>query len=156
MFRRQLVKFLIDSFGEDLLVLSGNGVILVFTSKAAGYLKIVSNDDDDGVNIAFRRVASKIVIKSKQLNRDQTKYDTRITPQDCISASSHTLLSLMSTISSKLDSTVSAAMHGNTVTSAVTNKPTSLQISLGVVVLEKSAIELLYDFGVTASYDEVL
>ena len=62
----------------------------------------------------------------------------------------------MSTISSKLDSTLSAAIIGNIVTSAVTNKPTSLQISLRVVVGEISAIELLYDFGVTASYDEVL
>ena len=120
----------------------------MFKSKAAGHLKIVSNGDD--VDIALR-VASKIVTKSKQLKRDQTKYVTSITLQDGISASS-----LMSTISSKLDSTLSAAMIGNIVTSAVTNKHTSLQISLGAVVREKSAIELLYDFGVTASYDEVL
>ena len=154
---RQLVKSLTDRFGEDILVLSGNGVtsILVFKSKATGHLKIVSNDDDDNVDITRRIVTSKTV-KSKQLKHDQTKYNTRITLQDCISASSHTLLSLMSTISSKLDSTLSAAMIGNIVTSAVTNKPTCLQISVGVVVGEKSAIELLSDFGITGSYDEVL
>ena len=58
---RQLVKSLTDRFGDDLLVLSGNGVasILVFKSKAAGHLEIVSNDDDDGVDIALRRVAAK-------------------------------------------------------------------------------------------------
>ena len=62
----------------------------------------------------------------------------------------------MSTISSKLDATFSAAMIGNIVASAVTNKPTFLHISLGVMVCEKSAIELLFDVGVTTSYDEVL
>ena len=119
---------------------------IVFKSKAAGHLKIVSNDYDDYVDIVLRRIASTIVTESKHLKRDQT----RITLHDCISASSQTLLSLMSTISSKLDSTLSAAIIENIVTSAVTNKPTSLQISLGVIVREKSAIELFYDFGATA------
>ena len=42
--RRQLLKFLIDRFGEVLRVLSGNDVasILVFRSKAAGQLKIMT------------------------------------------------------------------------------------------------------------------
>ena len=75
--RRQLVKSLIVRFGEDLLVLLGNDVtsILVFKSKAAGHLKIVSNDDDDDVDIVLRRVASNIVTESKQLKRNQTKYE---------------------------------------------------------------------------------
>ena len=44
MSRRQLLKFLIDRFGEVLRVLSGNDVasILVFRSKAAGQLKIMT------------------------------------------------------------------------------------------------------------------
>ena len=73
--RRQLVKSLTDSFGDDILVLLGNGVtsILVLKSKAAGHLKIVSNDDDDDVDIVLWRVASNIVTESKQLKRDQTK-----------------------------------------------------------------------------------
>ena len=54
--RRQLVKSLTDRFGDDILVLSGNGVasILVFKSKAAGHLNIVSNDDGDDIDIALR------------------------------------------------------------------------------------------------------
>ena len=95
--RRQL-----DRFGDDLLVLSGNGVasIFVFKSKAAGHLNLVSNDDDDDVDIALRRVASKIVTESKQLKRDQTKYDTRITLQDCLlmSLSTHVLAILMTQV----------------------------------------------------------
>ena len=42
-------------------------------SKAARHLKIVSNDDDDVVDIALRRVASKIVTESNQLKCDQSK-----------------------------------------------------------------------------------
>ena len=44
MSRRQLLKFIIDRFGEVLRVLSGNDVasILVFRSKAAGQLKIMT------------------------------------------------------------------------------------------------------------------
>ena len=62
--RRQSI---IDRFGEDILVLSGKGVasILVFKNKAAGHFKIVSNDNDDDVDIARRRVANTIVTKSK-------------------------------------------------------------------------------------------
>ena len=64
--RRQLVNFLTDRFGEELLILSGNGVtsIFVFKNKAAGHLKIVSNDNDDDVDIALRRKASQIVAES--------------------------------------------------------------------------------------------
>ena len=41
-------------------------------------------------------------------------------------------------------------------TCAVTNKPTLLQIALGVVIREKMNIELLHSLGITSSYDEVL
>ena len=63
---------------------------IVFKSKAAGHLKMVSNDDDY-VDIVLRKIASTIVTESKHLKRDQT----RITLHDCIYASSQTLLSLM-------------------------------------------------------------
>ena len=59
-------KLLNRSFGEDLLILSGNGVasIFVFKNKAAGHLKIMSNDNDDDVDIALRRKAKTIVAES--------------------------------------------------------------------------------------------
>jgi len=121
--QRQLVKSLSDRFGQDLLILSGICVasILVFKNKTAGHLKLVANDDDDDVDLALVKVAKKIVKELKQLMHDQRKYDTRITLQDAISASSPTLLSLMSIISPKLDSTLSAAMIGNIVTNVVSS-----------------------------------
>ena len=47
-------------------------------------------------------------------------------------------------------------MVGNMVTCAVSNKPTFLLISLGVVIRDKTMIDLLHNFGITCSYDEVL
>ena len=41
-------------------------------------------------------------------------------------------------------------------TCAVSNKPTFLLISLGVVIRDKTMIDLLHNFGITCSYDEVL
>ena len=66
------------------------------------------------------------------------------------------MLHLLLLVSPKLNSSLSACMVGNIVTSMVTNWPTSLQIALGVLVRQKSRIEQLYDFAVTSSYDEIL
>ena len=88
----------------------------------------VSNDDDDDVEITVRRAASKIVPKSKQLKRDQTKYEPESLCRTVyLQAAKHFSASCQP---SHLDSTLSAAMIGNMVTGAVTNKPASLQISL--------------------------
>ena len=47
--RRQLLQHLSDHFGNTLLILSGIGVasIVVFRYKAAGFLQLVAEDEDD-------------------------------------------------------------------------------------------------------------
>ena len=48
-------------------------------------------------------------------------------------------------------------MAGNMVTCAVTNEPTLVRIALRVVIRVKTkCIELLQDYCITSSYDEVL
>ena len=47
-------------------------------------------------------------------------------------------------------------MVGNMVTCDVSNNQTLLQIALGVVIREKSNIELLHGLGIMSSNDEVL
>ena len=47
-------------------------------------------------------------------------------------------------------------MVGNMVTCDVSNNPTLLQIALGVVIREKTNIELLHGLGIMSSNDEVL
>ena len=74
---------------------------------------------------------------------------------DVLACVSPTLLRLLSLISPQLQSSLPAAMTGNMVARAVSNKPTQLQIALGVVLRSKFNIELLHKYGATCSYDEV-
>ena len=47
-------------------------------------------------------------------------------------------------------------MIGNMLTWDISNNPTLLQIALGVVIREKTNIELLHGLGIMCSNDEVL
>ena len=155
--RRNLMSKLSEHFGHDILVLSGAGVasILSFRSKASSVLKLVANDED-GNDAAILQVAKLIAAETKTLKHDKSKYQTRVSLEDSLNDASQTLLHLLSLLSTKLDSTLPAAMIGNIVTSIVTNRHTSLQVALGVKAREKSIIECLHNFLVTASYDEIL
>ena len=59
-------------------------------------------------------------------------------------------------MSEKLQYSLPALLIANIVTANVTNRPTHLQIALGIHVREKSKIETMHDFGVTCLYSEVL
>ena len=157
MTRRTLLNKLSEHFGSALLVLSGTGVasIVTFRSKAFNVLKLVSNEEDDH-DAAISKVAKLIVVESNTLKQDKSKYRTRATFENTIDDVSPTLQHLMSLVSKKLDSTLPSAMIGNVITSMVTNTYTSLQIALCITVRQKSVIECLLKFGVTASYDEIL
>ena len=154
--RRSLLTKLSEHFGRELLVLSGAGVasIITFRSKAVSSMKLVAdeNDDDDA---AVSKVAKRILAESQKLKHDKFKYKTRVSFEEALDDSSQTLLHLLSMITTKLDSSLPAAMIGNIVTNAVTNQYTSLQIALGVTAREKTMIECLSKFGVAASYDEI-
>ncbi len=154
--RRLLIAKLSNELEPDLLVLSGIGVasILVFRNQVSKYMKLVGNSEN-GIDQAIERLVKVVTRETKELKCDQARYDTKITLDDAL-ASSPTMLRLLSRLSSKLDRSLPAAMAGNMVTCAVTNKPTRLQIALGVVIREKMNIELLHDLGITSSYNEVL
>ena len=115
----------------------------------------MSNEEDDH-DAAISKVAKLIVVESKTLKQDKSKYRTRATFENTIDDVSPTLQHLMSLVSKKLDSTLPSAMIGNVITSMVTNTYTSLQIALGITVRQKSVIECLHKFGISASYDEIL
>ena len=105
-------------------------------------MKLVVNNEDD-IDTAVERVAKVIGKESRDLKRDESTYDTKLCMDDVLACASPTLLRLLSLISPKLQSSLPAAMTGNMVTRAVSNKPTQLQIALGVVLRSKSNIELL-------------
>ena len=155
--RRNLMAKLSEHFGPDILVLSGPGVasILSFRSKASSVLKLVANDEDDD-DAAVSKVAKLIDAETKALRHDKSNYQTRVSLENSLDDASQTLLRLLSLLSTKFDSTLPAAMIGNIVTSIVTNRHTPLQVALGITAREKSIIECLHNFRVTASYDEIL
>lgn len=152
--RYKLIHKLQVHFGGNLLVLSGNGVasILVFRSHAPSHLKLV--DDHDDINVTSLAKAIKKECSEKSI--DQDKYRTRLSLDDATEACSDLLLKLLAELSPKLDHSNAALLIGNIITSVLTNKPTTLQITIGTVLRQKSLIEQLSEFGITCSYDEVL
>ena len=154
---RQLVKMLSEHFDSNLLILSAPGIanILVFRNTASKVMNVVKSDKDD-IETSLEKIAKVIITESLHIKKDQSTFDTRISLDDALNCSSPTLLNLLSKISSKLDLTLPAAMVGNMFTSIISKKPTTLQISLGLVVREKAIIELFYELGITSSYDEIL
>ena len=155
MSRRTLVQNLSEHFSTELVVLSSPGIadIIMFRSKATALLRIVDeNSDDRSVEI----VAKHIVRECKQQMPEKDVYNTRVDKTSASDEISPTLLLLLSTISDKLNNTLPAVLIGNILESIIINRPTTLQIALGVLLLEKSLNESFNDFGVTCSYREVL
>ena len=155
--RRALVTKLVEHFGKDLLILSGNGVssLLVFRSKASNSLRLI-DDDEDELHASIECVAKEIQSECKELKRDSWLYDTRISLNDALTTCSTTLLDLLKTTSIKLDATLTAALVGNIVTSQLASQATTLQIALGIFLRDKHFIQQMSNFNVCCSYDEVV
>ena len=126
--------------------------ILLFRSTASHILRVVDFEED---NKSPEVAAKQIVRECKELYVDKNVYNTRIDKDLAKEETSSRLLTLLSNVSEKLDNNLPALLIGNIVTSMLTNKPTSLQIALGVQVRQKNRVESLHDFGVTCSYDEM-
>ena len=65
-----------------------------------------------------------------------------------LASCSQTLLNVLFHLSPKLQRNLPVAMVENMVTCDVINSPTLLQIALGVVIREKTNIELLHGLGI--------
>ena len=62
----------------------------------------------------------------------------------------------MASISTKLENTPPALLIGNIITSVLRNRPTYLQIALGVLLRDyKTILGYTYDYGITCSYDGI-
>ena len=139
------------------MILSGTVVasILVFQSKASHVLKLVANEDDDD-DAAIGKVAKLIVNESKDLKSDIYKYRTRVNIDDAIADVSSTMLNLLSLVSPKLNSSLSACIVGNIVTSMVTNRSTALHIALGVLVSWCLGVLVSWCLGVLVRYKTLI
>ena len=77
MYRRTLVVILLDYFGSDFLVLSGNVLanLLVFRSKATSKLRLVQQrDGNNDVKVFLDAVTRYIVSETKHLNPENSIY----------------------------------------------------------------------------------
>lgn len=136
-----------------MLSVQGLANILMFRETAGNVEKVHDKVDED---TNLRKLSEKIISEIKSIKNDSDRYKRRIDKTIVEENVSKTLTSLLSSIGHKLDSTPPAFLIGNIVIGIVTNKPTDLQIALGVLVREKQLLENLHDFGVTCAYDEVL
>ena len=154
--RRTLTDKLLNHFGDDLLLLKGNGVahIFLFRSKAPHLLKLADKIEDTDFDL--KSIAKTIKKECSERSVDRDTYKTRLYAEDTTEACSDTPLKLLAKLSPKLDHTNTALLIGNIITSVITNKPTMLQITLGTILREKALIEQCSAFGITCSYDEVL
>ena len=98
-------------------------------------------------------VAKKISEEIKAMPPDKSCY-TPITLDNIFDNCSETLKMLLCHITPKFENTLPSAMIDSIVTSTVTGNFTPLQLSLGLLIHEKSKINELYKYHVTSTYDE--
>ncbi len=132
------------------------GNLQIYSSSAASlqYIQACCVDDIDDNSVAH--TAKAIKKEALQTSADRYTYKTRLSVEDATDVCSDVLLHLLAELSPKLDHTNTALLIGNMVTSAITHRPTTLQITLGTLLGEKLLIEQCSEFGITCSYDEIL
>ena len=155
--QRTLISHLLEHFGDDLVLLSGNGVasLLVFRSQASISLRLVDDDTED-LGLAIKKLTTQIKCESKATKSNGCTYDTDINLQDTLTKASDTLLELLKAISPKLDKTLPAALIGNIITSVINNEATTLQVALAISLRDKSLVQQMYDYRICCSYDELI
>jgi hypothetical protein len=119
-------------------------------------LKMVEDTADD-VGNSIRLIAKQVIKECSAIPLDATKYRLNIDEQLAHESVSSTVHNLLASISTKLENTPPALLIGNIITSVLRNRPTDLQIALGVLLRDyKTILGYTYDYGITCSYDEIL
>ncbi len=106
----------------------------------------------------FIVLQKKIVSEIQNIKYYKDEYQSNIDLTSCKQDVSPTLAKLLSYyISTKLsENTLSSVLIGNIITGLVSNRYTSLQVSLAILVQEKQLVNQLHDYGVVCSYDELV
>ena len=157
--RRSLLVKIQHHFLDDIAVLSSPGLssLVVFRQNASTVLHLAGDTEDDTQDLLIGKLAKIIRDEVKQIDHDQSRYNTRITKEDMSTSVSQTVMDLLAALTDKLKDTFPALLIANIITSVLSNKPTNLQIALGNLTRDsKSLLNQLYQFRVTCSYDEIL
>ena len=142
---------------NDIILLSSRGIAnsLVFKSKASSILHIQMLEDEDEGNL--QSIAKKIVSEIKSIFYDKDEYQSKIDLTSCQQDVSPSLAKLLSYVSPHLsDNSLPSILIGNIVTSMASNRYTSLQFGLAIIMREKQLVSQFYDYGVVCSYDELV
>ena len=156
--RKTLLKKLCEHFGNDLIVLHSSGLadIVVFRGSAAASLRLVEDKEDD-IDFVLNKLSKHISLDVKSLSLSKSCYETEIDRESVLESVSSTLIELLAKLSPKLDKTLPVILIGSVITSTLKSSPTGLQVALGVKMgRSKQCINLLHEFGITCTYDEVL
>ena len=154
--RKTLLRKLSEFFGDDLVVLHSAGLanIVCFRSRAAKFLRLADEGDDD-IELMVNRIAKRIGSEIKEIVCDKKHFSSTINTEKAMEAVSETLMTLLGTLSSKLERTLPAVLIGSIVTGVIKNYPTGLQTALGSKMgRSKKLINMMQTFGVTCTYDE--
>ena len=132
----------------------GLATIVLHKSRATELLKLVScEDEDETANI--ERVANKIKSEVVSLPGLKNEYPV-LSANHLEEICSPTLANLLKSISPKFeDNLKSIALISGMISTVSSYKSSILQVALGVFVQDKRLIDHLYEYGITASYDEV-
>ena len=125
--------------------------LLLFRSTAPNVLRVVDFEEDN--KSPYKVVAKQIVRQCLQRTMYQQEYLQYKDRQRL--AKGRNKLNVADTVV-KSWTTISQRCLFGILSRMVTNKPTSLQIALGIRVRQKNRVKSLPDFGVIFSYDKML
>ena len=148
-------------FGDTVTVFYALGFskIVCFKAETTKLLHLTKQEiiDEDDLDLSISRIASRIRSETKYNQEKRESYSIDIDCDIVRKPVSETLLDLLVKVSPKFHDSLQSLMIGNIVTSTLNNGPTDLQIALGVALRRnKTLIQLLYKYGITCSYDEIL
>ena len=144
-----------DYFGSDIVVLRSSGFanVVIFRSYANKYLKL---DQSSESQVPLTEFAKQVKHEVKDLYYDSSCYKRELDEKTLADDCSKTILNFLAKLSPSLDHTAAAFLIGSIITSAIMHRPTSLQLSLSVLLRDKLLIDHLEKFKVCSTYKEFL
>ena len=133
---------------------AGMPTVIMHKQKATSMFKVlVKNDTDEDEGI--KRVAKRISSETKETPVIKDTYPT-LDEEEISDLCLPSLLSMLCIVSPKFRSNLKVvALMSSMIKTVMTSKVSMLQVALGLEVQEKRLIDHLYEYRVTASYEEV-
>ena len=132
----------------------GIATVIMHKKKASSLFKVVGmKEDDDAIEI--ENVGKKITSELSDIPTIKEHYPV-LDSDELSGLCLPTLTALLTMISPNFKNNSKAiALISSMIITIARSKVTTLQVALGLLLQEKKLIEHLYEYGVTASYDEV-